>query len=198
MILLVDNFDSFTYNLVDYFEQIGETCHIVRNDISPEALPDINFNKVILSPGPGIPEKAGYLMDYIKYFESKLPILGICLGHQALAQYYGATVEKAIKPMHGKLSTVYQTKKHPLFNDFPNKWNVVRYHSLVVKNYLNTQLIPLAQTEAQELMIFEHKQLPICGIQYHPEAALTEFGIEILGNWSKIHSSRHKAIPALL
>lgn len=198
MILLVDNFDSFTYNLVDYFEQLGETCYIVRNDVDPESLPKINFTKIVLSPGPGTPDQAGYLMDYIKFFESKLPILGICLGHQALAQYYGATVEKALKPMHGKLSLIYKSKEHPIFNDLPNQWNVVRYHSLVVKNYLNSHLIPLAQTEEEELMIFEHKELPICGIQYHPEAVLTEFGIEILGNWSKIHSTMNKAIPAIL
>ncbi len=198
MILLVDNFDSFTYNLVDYFEQIGEQCHIVRNDISPESLKALDFTSVVLSPGPGNPNQAGFLMEYIQYFEFKLPILGICLGHQALAQHYGATIEKAIKPMHGKLSSVYKTQVHPLFLNIPERWDVVRYHSLVVNNYKDTPIIPLAITTEQELMIFAHKQLPICGIQYHPEAVLTEFGIEILGNWSKIHSSKHKPIPALL
>ena len=106
MILLVDNFDSFTYNLVDYFEQLGEQCYIVRNDISPVDLPDLNLTKLVLSPGPGVPEKAGFLLDYLEHFENRLPILGICLGHQAIAQYFGAKIEKAIKPMHGKLSSI--------------------------------------------------------------------------------------------
>lgn len=198
MILLVDNFDSFTYNLVDYFEQIGETCYIVRNNISPLDLPDLDITKVVLSPGPGTPEQAGYLMDYIQFFESKLPILGICLGHQAIAQYYGAKIEKAIKPMHGKLSTVYKLLENPIFHNLPAQWKVVRYHSLVVKNYQQTELKALAQTKEQELMIFEHNHLPICGIQYHPEAALTEFGIDILANWSKKQDSKPKAIPAIL
>jgi anthranilate synthase/aminodeoxychorismate synthase-like glutamine amidotransferase len=198
MILLVDNFDSFTYNLVDYFEQIGEACHIVRNDIPPEALPDIAFTKVVLSPGPGNPDQAGYLLDYIRFFESKIPILGICLGHQALAQYFGAKVEKAIKPMHGKLSVVHKTQDHPIFAGMPVHWNVVRYHSLVVKNYEPTDLLALAHTNENELMIFEHKHLPICGIQYHPEAVLTEFGIEILSNWSKKLDKSFKAVPAIL
>ncbi|MBK6267035.1 aminodeoxychorismate/anthranilate synthase component II [Marivirga sp. S37H4] len=198
MILLIDNFDSFTYNLVDYFEQLGESCYIVRNDVSPTLLPDMDFTKIVLSPGPGTPEQAGYLMEYIKFFEHDLPILGICLGHQAIAQYFGAKVEKAIKPMHGKLSVVDKSVEDGIFKGFPNHWKVVRYHSLVVKNIEKTHLVPLAYTEENELMVFRHNQLTIYGIQYHPEAALTEFGIEILANWLEKVANENKAIPVLL
>lgn len=199
MILLVDNFDSFTYNLVDYFEQLGESCYIVRNDIPPQSLPDLDFTSVVLSPGPGTPDQAGFLLDYICCFEHKLPILGICLGHQAIAQYYGAKVEKAIKPMHGKLSKVYKlNNEEEIFNGFPQHWQVVRYHSLVVTNYEKSALIALACTKDNELMVLKHRNLEIYGIQYHPEAALTEFGIEVLANWVKSIKIDNKAIPVLL
>lgn len=198
MILLIDNFDSFTYNLVDYFEQLGESCFIVRNNVSPLTLPDLPFSQVVLSPGPGTPEHAGYLLEYVKYFENKLPILGICLGHQAIAQYFGAKVEKANKPMHGKLSTITKTVESPIFKGFPDSWQVVRYHSLVVKEIEKADLVPMASTLENELMVFKHKTLEIFGIQYHPEAALTEFGIEILGNWLTNVRNQKEAIPIIL
>lgn len=198
MILLVDNFDSFTYNLVDYFEQLGESCYIVRNNVSPFSLPDLPFSQVVLSPGPGTPEYAGYLLEYVKYFENKLPILGICLGHQAIAQYFGAKVEKAIKPMHGKLSAIQKAIDAPIFKGFPASWQVVRYHSLIVKKIEKTDLLSLACTLEGELMVLKHKTLEIYGIQYHPEAALTEFGIEILENWLINVRNQEEAIPIIL
>jgi len=195
MILIVDNFDSFTYNLVDYFNQLGEECEVVRNDVDPRNL-DINkFEAIVLSPGPGKPEEAGFLMDYIRIFENEVSILGICLGHQAIAKYFGAEVIKAIKPMHGKISNIYLSEEeNGLFHGIKNQFQVVRYHSLVVDNLENTVLLPLANTVEDENMILKHQFLPIYGIQYHPEAALTEYGLKILSNWKETIIRKSEAI----
>jgi len=194
MILIVDNFDSFTYNLVDYFNQMGEECEIVRNDISPDQLDKNKYSALVLSPGPGKPEDAGFLLKYISVFENELPILGICLGHQAIAKYFGAIVVKALKPMHGKISTIYQLTEDEIFNGVNSDFKVVRYHSLVVTNIEHTVLLPLANTNEGENMIFKHQFLPIYGIQYHPEAALTEYGLKILSNWKAIVKRKKDAI----
>lgn len=194
MILIVDNFDSFTYNLVDYFNQLGEECEVVRNDVSPKKLDLSKYSALVLSPGPGKPEDAGFLMDYLGDFENELPILGICLGHQAIAKQYGANVVKAIKPMHGKISTIHQLAYDDLFTDMNQNFKVVRYHSLVVENLENTLLQPLANTSDNENMIFKHQFLPIYGIQYHPEAALTDYGLKILSNWKAIVNRKKEAI----
>ncbi|MGM0580242.1 MAG: anthranilate synthase component II [Bacteroidota bacterium] len=195
MILIVDNFDSFTYNLVDYFNQLGEECEVVRNNINPEKLEKNKYSALVLSPGPGKPDEAGFLMDYIHAFENKLPILGICLGHQAIAKYFGGAIVKAIKPMHGKISNIQLLHKDEIFEGIENDFEVVRYHSLVVENLENTLLKPLAKTEENENMIFKHQFLPIYGIQYHPEAALTKFGLQILTNWKMTVNRNKEAIP---
>lgn len=195
MILIVDNFDSFTYNLVDYFNQLGEECEVIRNDVNPENLDIDKYSAVVLSPGPGRPEDAGFLMNYIRVFEKQIPILGICLGHQALAQFFGAQIVKSIKPMHGKISKVYLMDIHDeLFEDMNDEFDVVRYHSLVVENIEGTILCALAKTVENENMIFKHQFLPIYGIQYHPEAALTKYGLKILLNWRQIVVRKKEAI----
>lgn len=194
MILIVDNFDSFTYNLVDYFNQLGEECEVVRNDVSPGMLVKSQYSAVVLSPGPGKPEEAGFLMEYVRAFENEIPLLGICLGHQAIAKFYGASVIKAIKPMHGKLSTIHKLADDELFEGMKSEFEVVRYHSLVISNLENTLLLPLAETYEGENMIFKHQFLPIVGIQYHPEAALTHYGLKILGNWKALVNRKKKAI----
>lgn len=194
MILLLDNFDSFTYNLVDYFNQLGEECEVIRNDFSPEKLDKSKYSALVLSPGPGKPEDAGFLMDYIGSFENEVPILGICLGHQAIAKYFGANVVKALKPMHGKISTIFQLKEDDVFDGITHDFDVVRYHSLVVKNLNKTLLLPLANTKENENMVFKHQFLPIYGIQYHPEAALTEYGLKILSNWKTLVNRKKEAI----
>ncbi|WP_317043236.1 anthranilate synthase component II [Marivirga sericea] len=191
---MVDNFDSFTYNLVDYFNQLGLECQIVRNDVSPDQLDKNKYSAVVLSPGPGKPEEAGFLMDYIEFFENEIPILGICLGHQAIAKFFGANVVKAIKPMHGKISKIHVEKEDSLFEGIHDDFEVVRYHSLVVKNIEETMLVSLAKTKEGENMIFKHKYLPIYGIQYHPEAALSNFGLKILSNWKVIVDHKKEAI----
>ncbi len=189
MLLIIDNFDSFTYNLVDYFEQLGETCYVVKNDLPPALLPALDFTRLVLSPGSGKPEQAGYLLEYIRHFEKSLPILGICLGHQAIAQHYGMQIVKAMKPMHGKISEVSMLREDNLFLDMPARWEVVRYHSLVVKFNAQSPLLPLAITNENENMVLKHNKLPIYGIQYHPEAALSQFGLQILANWMKVTTS---------
>lgn len=194
MILIVDNFDSFTYNLVDYFEQLGEECEVIRNDVYPEEIHLDRYKAVVLSPGPGKPEEAGFLMDYIRIFENELPILGICLGHQAIAKYYGAEIVKADKPMHGKISSVQLLTNDELFREMKTEFNVVRYHSLVVENLENNLLLPLAITQNGEIMILKHHYLSIYGIQYHPEAALTDYGLKILLNWKEILGKENEAI----
>ncbi|MFQ3215072.1 MAG: anthranilate synthase/aminodeoxychorismate synthase-like glutamine amidotransferase [Marivirga sp.] len=199
MLLLVDNYDSFTYNLVDYFNQLGVECEVVKNDLHPSEIkdPDI-YMGLVLSPGPGRPEDAGFLMEYIRFFERQMPIIGICLGHQAIALYYGGSVKKAVKPMHGKLSYVFQQCGDELCRNIPKVFEVVRYHSLIASISDAPLLINLAQTEYAELMILRHKEKLIYGLQYHPEAILTKFGIEILENWLEIIRRKGKLNSLIL
>jgi anthranilate synthase/aminodeoxychorismate synthase-like glutamine amidotransferase len=152
------------------------------------------YSALVLSPGPGKPKDAGYLMEYIHAFVNEIPILGICLGHQAIAQFFGGNVIKAIKPMHGKLSTIHQSANDELFKGMRSEFEVVRYHSLVVENLESTVLLQLARTKEGENMIFKHQLLPIYGIQYHPEAALTDYGLKILSNWRVIVNQQKEAI----
>ena len=182
MILLIDNFDSFTYNLVDYLNQFGTQVRTVRNNTPLEEIRKENYKGIILSPGPGIPSQAGNLGKIIEAYYKELPILGICLGHQALAEFFGAVVKKASRPMHGKISEITISIPDPLFKDIPTSFKAVRYHSLLV-NELTPNLQAIAFTAANEVMAIKHKHLPIYGIQYHPEAALTEYGKKLLENW---------------
>jgi anthranilate synthase component 2 len=181
MILLLDNFDSFTYNLQDYFYQIGFGCEVVRNDAPLEHIKLKDYQAIVLSPGPGRPEDAGHLLDIIDHYHNKLPILGICLGHQALALYFGASIRKAALPMHGKISAI-QCYPDPVFKNIPEQINVVRYHSLITED-LPVSLKVLAHTAENEIMAFRHISLPIYGFQFHPEAILTENGFQLLKNW---------------
>ncbi|MES2619100.1 MAG: aminodeoxychorismate/anthranilate synthase component II [Bacteroidota bacterium] len=187
MLLLLDNYDSFTYNLKDYFEQLGETVCVVKNDeLSVAELQEINFTKLVLSPGPKTPETAGNMMAAIKAFHTSKPILGVCLGHQALGQFFGATLVKSIKPMHGKISAI-QNNQQGIYHQLPATINICRYHSLILKDMDKTPLISTAQTDEGECMSFIHPSLPITGIQYHPEAILTENGMTILRNWLSLY-----------
>lgn len=183
MILLVDNFDSFTYNLVDYFYQLGQPCTIVRNDVSLSEIVNIAFDSIVLSPGPGVPSASGGLMHILDQYHREKPVLGICLGHQAICEYFGGSVRKALKPMHGKVSKITR-RDDALFAGLPDYFNVVRYHSLVGYR-LPEVLQVLAETDEGEIMALRHTDFPIWGIQFHPEAALTEYGIQVLRNWLK-------------
>ncbi|MDX5418726.1 MAG: aminodeoxychorismate/anthranilate synthase component II [Hymenobacteraceae bacterium] len=184
MLLLLDNFDSFTYNLVDYFGQLGVEVHVVRNDVPLEELQKLPISGIVLSPGPGEPGKAGVMMEVIRHYHEQVPMLGICLGHQALGEFFGATLTKGIKPMHGKISEI-TCEDDPIFAGLPQKMPVVRYHSLVLKQ-IPDGIIPLAYTAEGELMAFRHQALPLYALQFHPEAALTTYGLDMLRNWVSI------------
>jgi len=197
MILLLDNFDSFTYNLWDYVQRLGVECKVLRNDTPLKTFKKYNFTGIILSPGFGKPQDAGVMMEVIEYYHQKLPILGVCLGHQALGIYFGAKLIYAEKPMHGKISTIdckINNQTDLIFQNMPAQIEVVRYHSLLIELEKNTEnkLIPTAYTQKNELMAFSHITFPIKGIQFHPEAALTEYGLQMLENWTSLLKSEIK------
>nr|WP_027003636.1 aminodeoxychorismate/anthranilate synthase component II [Hugenholtzia roseola] len=188
MLLLLDNFDSFTYNLYDYLSRVGAQVRVLRNDQPLSALTAEAWSAVVLSPGHGRPQAAGNMPAFIAHYAKKgfpLPILGVCLGHQALGEYFGAKLQRATYPMHGKISRVFlekQAQDSVLFRRLPAQFEVVRYHSLLLTD-LPASLRPLAYTQKGELMAFEHCHFPIFGVQFHPEAALSEQGLEILRNF---------------
>ena len=185
MLLLLDNYDSFTYNLQDYFSQLGFPCKVVRNDdITLNEIAALAPSAIILSPGPETPAKAGIMPSLIHMFHDKIPLLGICLGHQALGEFFGATLVKAEKPMHGKTSMI-RYLPHPLFAGLNNPFSAMRYHSLILEGIDVTPLQTIAASENGEIMAFVHARLKICGIQFHPESILTPDGIRILDNWLK-------------
>ena len=184
MILLLDNFDSYTYNLLDYFGQLGIPSQVVRNDVPLAEIERLPFHAIVLSPGPGIPEKAGNMLAVIAKYHQTKPMLGICLGHQALGAFFGASLEKGIRPMHGKISEII-CRQDTIFKNLPERMPVVRYHSLVIKN-ISPVLVPLAYTAEQELMAFRHVSLPLYALQFHPEAILTTYGLNMLRNWAQL------------
>ncbi|MFD2937040.1 anthranilate synthase component II [Spirosoma flavum] len=181
-LLVVDNFDSFTYMLVDYLQQAGATCRVVRNNESWSRLIDAPVDAVVLSPGPGVPKQAGRLMDIIAHYYRRVPILGVCLGHQALGEFFGAKLTLADRPMHGKVSTIRTLTNDVLWQGLPAEFAVTRYHSLVLTD-LPSQLMATAVTGRDELMAMRHRTLPLWGVQFHPEAALTQHGLRLIENW---------------
>ncbi len=186
MVLLLDNFDSFTYNLLDYIQQLGLQCEVLRNDVSIDLIKEKDYQAIIFSPGPGKPADSGIMPELIEKFHTNIPLLGICLGHQAIGEYFGATLEKASIPMHGKISLI-ETEKDDLFRNLPKSFNVVRYHSLLLTN-LPSEIKAIANTLDQQIMAIKHKKYPCYGIQFHPEAHLTEFGLDILRNWAILYN----------
>lgn len=187
MILLIDNYDSFTYNLYQYIGEIYENIKVVRNDeISLEDVGKLNPEGIILSPGPGIPENAGICIDTIKSFGGKIPILGICLGHQAIGCAYGGKVVRANNIMHGKTSKI-SIKQNKLFEDLDNYMTVMRYHSLVIeKNTFPAELIITGESlDDGEIMAIKHKKYEVYGLQFHPESILTENGKVMIKNFLK-------------
>lgn len=182
MVLLIDNFDSFSHILADYFRQLGLELKIERNDVPIKSLIDQKFEALIISPGPGTPAQSGNLLEIIDYFASRIPILGICLGHQAIGEYFGGKLEKGKKPEHGKVHTVYKVGNHPILHGLDSSFSVTRYHSLEITN-IPESLEVVLETDHKVVMAFVHKSLPVMGIQYHPEAHLTKFGLKIIRNW---------------
>lgn len=184
-ILLVDNYDSFTYNLYDYWLRLGVSCSVVRNDeLDLSAFKQIQFKALVLSPGPEKPKDAGLLMELIDYYHDKKPILGICLGHQGIGEYFGARLLKGTVPVHGKTSIIHH-HQHSIFKDLPTSFEVMRYHSLELRQFEHTDLDIIAKTSDNIVMAIAHRHLPIYGVQFHPESILTQFGLEIMDNWLK-------------
>lgn len=182
MVLLIDNFDSFSHILADYFRQAGLELEIFRNDIDVEIIKKGNWEGLILSPGPEIPERAGNLLQILEYYHDKIPVFGVCLGHQAIGQFFGGDLVKSQKPVHGKVHPVFQVQEHGMLIGLPKMFHVTRYHSLELKE-IPDSLKVLLKTKDNEIMAMAHKTLPIVGIQYHPEAVLTQYGQELIGNW---------------
>ena len=186
MILLIDNYDSFTYNLYQYLAELGAEVSVVRNDkITLEEITEMDPDKIVISPGPCTPEKAGISNDVIKHFGPTTPTLGVCLGHQCVGYSYGGVVGNAGEIMHGKTSPVQHDGKG-VFYGLPNPFNAVRYHSLAIyREDLPNDLEVTAWTENGLIMGVRHKNHPVEGIQFHPESIMTENGKELLGNFLK-------------
>jgi para-aminobenzoate synthetase component 2 len=182
-ILVVDNYDSFVFNLVQYLAQLGAQCTVVRND-EVEASEASKYDGVLISPGPGTPEKAGVSIAMIKYCAAnKIPLFGVCLGHQAIAEAFGATVSRAPELLHGKTSQVIHNGTGVLSN-LPTPFTATRYHSLAVERPTVPDVLEITgETESGVVMSLRHKELPIQGVQFHPESVLTEHGHQMLANW---------------
>ena len=185
-VVVVDNYDSFTYNLVQYLLSLGATCDVRLNDRTTSA--DIEAakpNGILLSPGPGTPDDAGVTLDVIKNLSGKFPIFGVCLGHQSIGQAYGGNVIRAPRLMHGKTSPIQHDGKS-LFAGLPSPFEATRYHSLIVEeSSLPATLEVSARTAEGEIMGLRHKMLPVEGVQFHPESILTDHGLKMVENWLK-------------
>ncbi|WP_284947430.1 anthranilate synthase component II [Acidisoma cladoniae] len=195
MIVLIDNYDSFTFNLVQFLGDLGVACEVWRNDaISAEAVVAKAPEAIVLSPGPCTPNEAGICLDLIAAAAGHVPILGVCLGHQAIGQAFGGDVVRAPTPMHGKISDV-QHRGTDIFEGLPAPFKATRYHSLIVaRETFPDVLLPTAFTEDGTIMGLRHRTLPIFGVQFHPESIASEYGHEILGNFLAI--SRGRNAPA--
>ena len=182
-ILVVDNYDSFVFNLVQYLQQLGAECTVLRND-EVQASAASDYDGVLISPGPGTPEEAGVSIAMIKYCaERSIPLFGVCLGHQAIGVAFGATVSRAPELLHGKTSQVHHTGAG-VFNSIPTPFTATRYHSLAVEPAtISEELEVTGKTESGVVMSMRHKTLPIEGVQFHPESVLTEHGHLMLANW---------------
>lgn len=182
MVLVIDNYDSFTYNIVQYLGELGQEIQVYRNDqITIEEIRALKPNHIVISPGPGAPDDGGVSQDVIRELGTEIPILGVCLGHQCIGNVFGGTVTRAPRLMHGKVSPVHHNGKG-IFSGIPNPFTATRYHSLIVED-IPDELEVLATTAEEEVMGLRHKKYPITGVQFHPESILTEYGHEMLQNF---------------
>jgi anthranilate synthase/aminodeoxychorismate synthase-like glutamine amidotransferase len=184
MILVIDNYDSFTYNLVQYLSELGADVAVERNDaVSVEQIRERRPEGILISPGPGRPEEAGVSVDVIGELGADIPIFGVCLGHQSIAQHFGASVVRAERLMHGRTSQIHHHGRG-VFENLPSPLTATRYHSLIVKrDTIPSTLEVTAWTDQDEVMGIRHVALPIEGVQFHPESFLTEHGHELIRNW---------------
>lgn len=195
-LVLLDNFDSFTHILAHYLIISGFEIEIIRNDKSVASILKLRPDAIVLSPGPGSPQDSGSMMDLFASCVGKLPILGICLGHQAIGLHYGAQISNAPKPMHGKVSMI-QTIFHPnntIFEHLPVWQSVARYHSLVVSDLPDCLSITAKSSIDDQIMGLVHQDLPVWGLQFHPEAALTHYGQSMLKNWYRTCEKFYKSV----
>lgn len=188
MILLIDNYDSFSFNLYQMIGMINSDIKVIRNDeMTIDDIDRLSPSKIIISPGPGRPENAGIIVDLVNTISKRIPTLGVCLGHQAICKAFGGNVVYAKKLMHGKQSNIKINNSCELFKNCPSNIDVARYHSLVVeKKTLPDSLDIIAETEEEEVMAVKHKEYPIYGVQFHPESIMTPFGKQILINFLKV------------
>ncbi|WP_045513530.1 aminodeoxychorismate/anthranilate synthase component II [Bacillus amyloliquefaciens] len=195
MILMIDNYDSFTYNLVQYLGELGEELIVRRNDeITIEQIEELAPDFLMISPGPCSPDEAGISLEAIKHFAGSIPIFGVCLGHQSIAQVFGGDVVRAERLMHGKTSEIMHDGQ-TIFNGLQNPLVATRYHSLIVKaDTLPDCFTVSAQTKEGEIMAIRHNELPIEGVQFHPESIMTSFGKEMLRNFIETHRKKEVTV----
>lgn len=193
MILMIDNYDSFTYNLVQYLGELGEELVVRRNDeITIKEIEELNPDFLMISPGPCSPNEAGISLEVIRHFAEKKPIFGVCLGHQSIAQVFGGDVVRAERLMHGKTSEMFHDEK-TIFGTLSNPFTATRYHSLIVKKETLPDCFDItAWTDQDEIMAIRHKELPIEGVQFHPESIMTSVGKDLLRNF--IHTYSRKKV----
>lgn len=193
MILLIDNYDSFVHNIARYVGELGRERRVVRNDaIDVDDIAAELPEAIILSPGPGTPDDAGVSLDVVRRLGERVPILGVCLGHQCIGQAYGGTVRRAQRPVHGKISRISHDD-HGVFAGLPNPLRVGRYHSLVVDIEAATGLEATAYTDEGEVMALAHRWYPVVGVQFHPESVLTEHGHDLLKNFLRRADEWHNS-----
>ncbi len=185
-VVLIDNYDSFTYNLAQYLGELGAEVLVFRNDaITLEAIEAFRPTHIVISPGPGTPNDAGISLDVIRAFHARVPILGVCLGHQCIAEAFGGRVDRAARLMHGKTSPIHHTGQG-IFAGLPDGFQATRYHSLVAYDPLPEVLEVLARTPEGEIMALRHRHAPTYGVQFHPESILTEYGKDLLANFLRL------------
>lgn len=185
MILVIDNYDSFTYNIVQQLGELGAEIEVRRNDqLTLDAVRNFGASHIVVSPGPGTPDDGGVSLEVVRHMGEIVPVLGVCLGHQCIGQAFGGVVKRAPRLMHGKVSPVYHHGNDPMFADVPNPFEATRYHSLIVEDItLPDELEVTALTAENEIMALRHKTLPVYGVQFHPESILTTHGPKILKNF---------------
>lgn len=195
MILVIDNYDSFTYNLVQYLGELGATLQVFRNDqVTLEEARALNPSHIVVSPGPGTPEQGGVSNEVIREMYRDTPILGVCLGHQCMGSVFGGVVTRAPRLMHGKTSRVFH-RGQGIFQGLPNPFEAGRYHSLIVQEPLPESLVVTAFTDQGEVMGLQHATAPMFGVQFHPESVLTPNGKQVLKNFMDIRASSSPNLP---
>lgn len=197
MILLIDNYDSFVYNLDRYLQRLGQRTLVVRSDaITVDAIGRLSLDAIVISPGPKSPDEAGCSMEVVRRMSGQTPILGVCLGHQAIGQAFGGRIVRGHAPMHGK-SCMIEHDGSPLFDEIPTRFQVGRYHSLVIEPAsLPDSILATAWADDGTIMAIQHRLHPVYGVQFHPESILTTAGYQVLANFLVLAGLEHNALPS--